>query len=291
MKKLILVLFLLNLTSCNLDKDQPDSGDDNNPNVENSMNLKVGAFNIQIFGVSKMSNSAVVNTLIQIVSRYDLILIQEIRDSSGSTIVNFMEFLNDANQNQYDFVIGSRVGRSSSKEQYAFIYKKSLLEVISSSDFDDSSQDLFEREPLITFFRHLPSGEEFFAVGLHAKPEDAFNELQYLYNVYYYAEDLFNNNKSIIMGDFNADCTYLSDSQYNNLSLVSDSQFTWHFSKSLDTTVKSTDCAYDHIITTGSFSNRVSNREIFNFQNVYLLNQTSAEDVSDHYPVGITLSF
>lgn len=293
MKKILMVLLLLNLTACKWDKDygKDPNADTNSPTeTSQSTSLRVGSFNIQVFGVSKMSDSVVVNNLVKILGNYDLVLIQEIRDASGSSIVNLLEFLNAQHNNQYKMILSARAGRSSSKEQYAFFYRQDLLESVDYFDFSDTS-DLFEREPLIAYWRFTSTGEEFFTFGLHAKPEDAFNELQALYDVYYYAEDYYNNNKSIIMGDFNSDCSYLSDSQFNQLKISNDNQFRWQISKSWDTTSGTTNCAYDQFITTGSFTNRVSGVHIFNFQQNYNLDNATTDKISDHYPIGLTISF
>ena len=291
--KQVLILTLLLITGCK-GIDSPKSPTDPTTPVDTSNQLKVGAFNIQVFGVSKMSKPEVVSTLVKTVSRYDLVLIQEIRDAGGTVITDFMSALNQSADNQYDYVISSRTGRSSSKEQYAYIYKKHLLAVTDSFEFDDGvepSSDLFEREPFIVLFEHLSTREQFFTIGIHVKPSDVVNELNKLDDVYFFAEDYYNLNKSIIMGDLNADCSYLSDSAENSLHLKTDAQFTWHINKSMDTTAGNSDCAYDRIITTGSISNHVTGVEIFNFQSKFGLSSSAAAEVSDHYPVSITLQF
>uniref|UniRef100_A0A8C5U2F6 Uncharacterized protein n=1 Tax=Malurus cyaneus samueli TaxID=2593467 RepID=A0A8C5U2F6_9PASS len=50
--------------------------------------LRVGAFNIQSFGDTKMSNKEVV------LLRYDVVLVQEVRDSDLSAVTELMEQLN-----------------------------------------------------------------------------------------------------------------------------------------------------------------------------------------------------
>lgn len=47
-------------------------------------NFAIGAFNVQVFGVTKMQNPDVVAVLVQIFRRYDIGLIQEIRGHSTS---------------------------------------------------------------------------------------------------------------------------------------------------------------------------------------------------------------
>ena len=49
----------------------------------------------------------------------------------------------------------------------------------------------------------------------------------------------------IILGDFNADCGYLSQRQTDALPLRSDPKFQWLISDDTDTTVTNSDCAYD----------------------------------------------
>lgn len=288
MKILILLSFFI-LSSCNPIKDNGNNPDPLPPGAGGST-LKVASFNIQIFGLSKMSKPAVVDVLIKTVSRYDLVLIQEIRDSGGSAIVDFMNQLNSYSGNQYNYIIGSRLGRSSSTEQYAYIYKKNVVSVVHSYEFNDSS-DYFEREPLIGLFEFISTGDQFTVIGIHVKPSDVVNELNRLDDVYHSVEDYYNVNKSIIMGDFNADCSYLTDSAESSLQLKTDYQFNWNIDKSVDTTVGASNCAYDRIITTGSISNHVSGVEIFNFPQAYGLSSTAAAEVSDHYPVSITISF
>lgn len=48
------------------------------------------------------------------------------------------------------------------------------------------------------------------------------------------------------MGDFNADCNYVSKKAWNNIRLRTDPKFIWLIGDQEDTTVKmSTNCAYD----------------------------------------------
>uniref|UniRef100_A0A8C3N4N3 Uncharacterized protein n=1 Tax=Geospiza parvula TaxID=87175 RepID=A0A8C3N4N3_GEOPR len=54
--------------------------------------LRVGAFNIQAFGDTKMSNKEVV------LRRYDVVLVQEVRDSDLSAVTELMEQLNRYNR-------------------------------------------------------------------------------------------------------------------------------------------------------------------------------------------------
>ncbi len=47
------------------------------------------------------------------------------------------------------------------------------------------------------------------------------------------------------MGDLNADCSYLSNTKYNLLDLIIDTNYTWWINKLADTTTSNSNCAYD----------------------------------------------
>ena len=49
----------------------------------------------------------------------------------------------------------------------------------------------------------------------------------------------------MLMGDFNADCSYVTSSQWSSIRLRTSSTFQWLIPDSADTTATSTNCAYD----------------------------------------------
>ena len=82
-------------------------------------------------------------------------------------------------------------------------------------------------------------------VGIHVKPSDAQAELDGLVKVYEDVVDKFLTFNVILLGDMNADCSYISNSVYDQLNLTTDNRFVWLINKSQDTTVAATHCAYD----------------------------------------------
>ena len=48
--------------------------------------IKIASFNIQVFGVSKASKPEVMGILASIISQFDVVAIQEIRDKSGRAV-------------------------------------------------------------------------------------------------------------------------------------------------------------------------------------------------------------
>jgi len=91
--------------------------------------LLIGAFNIQVFGQSKMDKPDVVDILVQIVQRYDILMIQEIRDKAQTALPELVADVNKVSTVQYDFVVSPRTGRTSSKEQYGYIFRSDKVKV------------------------------------------------------------------------------------------------------------------------------------------------------------------
>ena len=56
--------------------------------------LRIGAFNIQVFGVTKASKPEVMDVLADIIRTYDVIAIQEIRDASQTALPALVDLAN-----------------------------------------------------------------------------------------------------------------------------------------------------------------------------------------------------
>ncbi|XP_013419185.2 LOW QUALITY PROTEIN: deoxyribonuclease-1-like [Lingula anatina] len=255
--------------------------------------LKIAAFNVQIFGKTKMSKEEVVDILVQIVQRYDIILIQEIRDVSQESIYELLSLVNQQGGHSYSMELSERLGRSRVKEQYAFLYRDESATVLESYQYDDGpddGSDAFEREPFFVKFRSLISGVEFVLCTLHAKPTDAVNELNALADVV--SIDVANKwptDDVLVLGDLNADCNYVRDLTCSALSLRC-SPFTWLIPDDADTTVSTTDCAYDRFVARGQdLVDGISNVSVFRFDLEYGLTNEEAKAVSDHYPIELEL--
>ena len=173
--------------------------------------VKIAAFNIQIFGQAKSQKQDVMAVLRDVVREFDVVLIQEIRDASEQTIPNFVEAINQMEGTEYSFVRSERVGRTSSKEAYAYVYNTETVQFVQGSDYVYSDvNDVFEREPYIAIFK--AGNFDFVLVGIHTKPDDAYNEIGNLTLVVSSIQTANPNEHDIIvMGDFKADGTYFDE--------------------------------------------------------------------------------
>ncbi len=99
--------------------------------------IKIASFNIQVFGRTKASKPEVMEILAKTISSFDIVAIQEIRDKSG-TAIKKLEVAVDALGTNYDFIIGPRLGRTTSKEQHAFFYNTDTIIVLDSDTYVES---------------------------------------------------------------------------------------------------------------------------------------------------------
>uniref|UniRef100_A0A8C0YZU9 Deoxyribonuclease-1 n=2 Tax=Canis lupus familiaris TaxID=9615 RepID=A0A8C0YZU9_CANLF len=205
----------------------------------------------------------------QILSRYDVAVVQEVRDSHLTAVGKLLDTLNQPDR----------------------------VSVLDSYQYDDGCEpcgnDTFSREPAIVRF-HSPLTEvkEFAVVPLHAAPLDAVAEIDALYDVYLDVQHKWDLEDIVLMGDFNAGCSYVAASQWSSIRLRTNPAFQWLIPDTADTTSTSTHCAYDRIVVAGSQLQHAVVPESaapFNFQVAYGLSSQLAQAISDHYPVEVTL--
>jgi len=120
------------------------------PTIAASDSLVIGAFNVQVFGVSKADKPEVMNVLADIVRTYDVVAIQEIRDKSQTALPELVDLVNSDGL-QYAYVVSERLGRTSSKEQYAYIYNTQTTEITGTPETypEPEDTDPFHRQPYI----------------------------------------------------------------------------------------------------------------------------------------------
>lgn len=223
----------------------------------NSESLKVANWNLQIFGPTKASNQELMSRYAGIIDDYDIVFIQEIRDKDQEAFPKLCSMLKD-----YRCNVSSRAGRTSMKEQYGIIYKNSI-NLASLEDYNPDKEDRWERPPIKAIFDY--KGYNFTAYNIHTKPSDVPTELSNL-------EDIVDNKGNVaIMGDLNADCSYYNSSEKHF------SSWSWLVKDSDDTTISSTDCAYDRIIVNSDLNNEVKSHGI--------RKSGIDKDMSDHYVV------
>lgn len=248
--------------------------------------LKVASWNIQIFGSNKAKSPDVMKVIVDTVKRYDLVLVQEIRDATDMSTTALLDQVNAATGNAYGILVSKRLGRTNSKEQYAYLYKKSALKVVDSYVYDDT-EDLFEREPFVVRFSTTQATvKNFFVVQFHADPAAAKEEVGSLVKVYDDAVKRFKLQNGALMGDFCAACSYFAKKYWPENPLRSDPRFRWLIGDDINTTVGKADCAYDRIVVAGDKLRAKAGQARTEYVDQrFNLPLDFMRLVSDHYPV------
>ncbi|MEX0819387.1 MAG: endonuclease/exonuclease/phosphatase family protein [Pirellulaceae bacterium] len=244
--------------------------------------IKIATFNIQVFGQSKLSKPRAMDLLARIIRQFDVVAIQEIRSIDQDVMPRFVELINAAGRN-YDFVIGPRLGDTSSKEQYAYVFDRQTIEIDRTFLYTVNDPDnLLHREPLVSWFRTRgPPPDQAFTftlVNVHIDPDVVATEMSVMDDVYRVVrDDGRDEDDVIVLGDFNADESHLGE-------LGQVSGITWAIS-GIPTNVRRTK-QYDNIVFHSQATREFVGRSgVVDFMRDYNLSMEEALEVSDHMPV------
>ncbi|CAF1160877.1 unnamed protein product [Rotaria sp. Silwood1] len=292
--------------------------------------VQIGSFNLHQYGPTKAANATLTGFIVDILNDFDVAILQEITDVTVQAPYVLYEALNNKSiPNLYTMALSARVGRSTSKEQYIFFNRESTsgVKLINYYLYDDL-EDRFERPPFIGTFQvtgNGTSGVTYFTImNLHSKPTAAYQEflnMRYviedfiLKNAQYFNEtstslaealeenvinatstnkpSLRTNHPILIMGDLNADCSYISLTRQKSLRSVDYADFVWMINNEIKTNTRQT-CTYDRILVNGDkFFNAIvsgSNMTV-KFQQRFNITLDQALDISDHFPVKFDINW
>lgn len=217
--------------------------------------IRIGSWNLQRYGPTKAANDEKVRQITNKINDYDIMIVQEVTDSSGAAFNKLCAYLPS-----YKCFASDRIGSDTYKEQYGIIYKDA--ELINSYMI---SSNAIERGPFVLEFKS--DNWNFNIVTLHTRPNNVSLELTAL--EYILDTNPRFANDTVVIGDLNADCDY-----YPYILNLDD--WTWGITSDEDTTTGKTVCAYDRII----FNKEASD----NFVKAGI-DRNIASGISDHYPI------
>lgn len=248
--------------------------------------IRVATFNIQVFGVSKLGKPNVMKVLAQTVRQFDVVAIQEIRSKDTSVLPRFVDMIN-SDGSEYAFTIGPRLGRTSSKEQYAFVYNLRTIELIAGSTFTvQDPQDLLHREPYVARFRvrgpPTDQATTFTLINIHTDPDEVGSEINALDDVLAIVrESQTDEDDVLLLGDLNA-----NERKFGELGLVPNLNWVVR-DQPTNTRLNKT---YDNIlfdeVRTTEFTGAAG---VLNLMEHFNLTTAEALQVSDHMPVWMEL--
>ncbi len=244
--------------------------------------ITVATFNIQVFGTAKEEKRAVWERLAEVIRRFDVVAIQEIRCHDPDFLERFVAAVNAKGRN-YGYAIGPRLGRTSSKEQYAFLYDRDRIEIARKTVYTlDDRYDYLHREPFVARFRVIgPPAEKAFTftlIDIHTDPDEVEHELNALDDaVMAVANDGSGEDDVILLGDLNA-----PPGRWGELGRLP--SLAWAISGE-PTNVRRT-AAYDDILFDSRRTTEYTGRSgVFDLEAEFGLSRDEALELSDHLPV------
>jgi len=247
--------------------------------------LIVGAFNVQVFGTTKAARGDVMDILGETIRSYDLIAIQEIRDNSGTALPALLEEVN-SDGSQYAYVASERLGRTVSKEQYAYFYNMETvrLQGVPQTYPEPEGTDPFHREPFIVRFEGIHDPVSAVCAVIHTDPDEATEEINALPAVVDWITTTYPSEPDVIvMGDFNADGGYFDEESDSPLRAPF---YHWLIGNEYDTTTGDTVRTYDRIVITTSLDDEYTGTAgVFRYDDRFGVVPPLLTGVSDHYPV------
>ncbi|MBU6173157.1 MAG: endonuclease/exonuclease/phosphatase family protein [Planctomycetes bacterium] len=247
--------------------------------------ILVATFNIQAFGRSKMEKPGMPERLGEIIRQFDVVAIQEVRDKSQETIPSLMRYINSTGA-RYDYLISPPLGRTSSKEQYVYIFDTNT--VVSSQQATylvQDDRDLLHREPLVArFVTKVPPNVPRFSftlVNIHTDPDEVSQELPVMDTVlksvrYFEYKDAMEDDV-LLLGDLNAE-----PRQFGPLGQLPG--IMWVISQEPTNTRRTK--IYDNIIFDRVLTNEFTGRAgVLDLGEMFGLRTEQVLEISDHLPV------
>ncbi|MFM9057956.1 MAG: endonuclease/exonuclease/phosphatase family protein [Planctomycetaceae bacterium] len=249
--------------------------------------LLIASFNIQVFGESKLAKPQVVDVLTKVVRRFDIVAVQEVRAKSDGIVPAFVAAIN-ADGSRYAHVIGPRLGRTASKEQYTFIYDTTRVEIDPSSVATlPNPGDKFHRPPLRARFRTRmnppDAGFSFWLVDIHTDPDEVPQEVDALADAFVSMRSLTpDEDDVIVLGDLNA-----APQQFGRIRQIPG--IGWAVA-GVPTNTRRTK-TYDNLLFDRTVTAEYTGRwGVLDLQDTFGLPLEKALEVSDHNPVWAAFS-
>lgn len=245
--------------------------------------ILLGSFNIQMFGRAKMSRPEVVQILVDIVRRFDILAIQELRDSEEGTISEFLRLIN-ANGSHYDAVVSPRIryGTGHHSEQLVYIYDTDQIELLSQPYVAKDRHQVMFRPPYVAYFRYRSrypaEAFSFVLLNIHTSPQQTAEEFSALEDVFRTVYANHHEDDFILLGDMNEEPgKFLPYRWMNNQYAAIPSHWKTNTAETKN---------YDNFVfdfrRTAEFTGQAG---VLNLKTSYQLTRDQADLVSDHMPV------
>lgn len=259
------------------------------PAAVRAVGLRIATFNIRQLGPTKAAKPAIMAQLGRIISAYDLVAVQELRDRHERVPYQLLRAVRAAGGSRFAVLLSPRSGRQAddrhSQEQYAYYYRTDRLTPVGPHGlFDDSAHDYFQREPHVARFSLASACASLVLINIHTRPRAALSEVAAIEHVFERVSRTHGpETHAIALGDFNAGCGYASEADLQALPLHG-AQYDWVVPHSADTNVANSQCPYDRIVLRSPLGHAL-------VADWGVDRAFSDPAVSDHFPVWAELRF
>lgn len=247
--------------------------------------ILIASFNIQTFGEKKMGDRVMAERIAAILRLFDVVAIQEVRAIDQTVIPRLLQYVN-ASGAKYDYILGPRLGRSNSKEQYCYVYDTNRLVSSPQASYTvEDNADLLHREPLIArFVTRVPAGYPpftFSLMNMHTDPDEVKLEMPVMHTVLRgvreYEWATAGEDDVLLMGDLNCE-----PSRFGPLAQVPG--IFWIVQNQPTNTRKTK--IYDNIIFDRGLTSEYTGRGgVLDFAVWFGISMDEALKISDHMPV------
>jgi endonuclease/exonuclease/phosphatase family metal-dependent hydrolase len=256
-------------------------------------NLVIGSFNIQSLGKTKMSNLRIVEILVDITRRFDILAIQELRDIDQTVIPQLLEYLNQ-DGSHFAAAVGPRQSYvvngvpNSYAEQAVFIFDTDTIELLGQSYVAYDHYQRMHRSPYVAHFRCRSNSPEqafsFVLMNVHTDPDDIYAEYDALRDI---IGGVYANHRGeedfILLGDLNGEPQQFQKYRWMQQQFAAIPS-TW------TTNTAQTKC-YDNLVFDAGYTAEYTGQSgVMNLMTEYGLSNDDARKVSDHMPVWAVFS-
>ncbi len=257
------------------------------PVPQGQTTLRVATVNLGPFDQQKMGKPHVVDRLAQVIRRFDLVAIQDVRARDQAIMLEFVEEIN-ADGHHYDFALPPSVGRDEVEQYAAFLFDRATVQIDRNAVYvvqDEAGR--LRREPLVaSFLARGPNPNETFtftAINVHCDPSQLATELELLDDVFRAVRDDGRGEDDVILlGDLGVDMLRDAQRQLGPLAQMPNAVLAI---SDLPSTTRGTRLV-DNIVfdrrATAEFTGRCG---VVDLIREFELSMRQAVEISDHLPI------
>lgn len=155
--------------------------------------IRIATLSLGRLSHSSLADPRVGDVLLSIITRFDVLAVQDVRAKNKGVLVQLVEQIN-ADGRHYDFAVSPRVEQDAATQYSAFLFDKATTQIDRSTvQLVEDPAARFRHRPLVALFRvRGPAAAESFTfklINVHTDPDRAAVELDLLDDVYRVVRD------------------------------------------------------------------------------------------------------